>query len=1037
MKRASLLILGFLFITSLLMAQKITVSGIVTSKEDGLPVIGASVVEKGTTNGTITNIDGNFNLVVNEGSLLVFTYVGMQTIERKAVSGEMYKVVLSSSSIAIEEVVVTAMGVKSEKKKLNFAVQNVNSEALTDGRSANFVNALQGKVAGVSVTNSGGSPNSGSQIILRGISSINASQNNEPLFILDGMPLSGRGSNAADINPNDIESVTVLKGAAASALYGQDAASGVIMITTKQGKTGKLSVSANASWQIDNAVRLPEIQSMYGPGTYGFYKPEASGGSGGWGPLLSSNETVYDNIGNYFKTGYYRKYDIGVDGGSEKFKARASVNYSKNDGIIVNDYLQKYGGLVNVDYSLSKKLNVTFLANVINSEYRGGSGVSSVYLWPINDDITNYDAGNGYPRFRYIDESSKKDSPISPLWSRYKDYGKNTSSRNILQTSIVYKPLTNLSLTGRFSLDQKFYSYDGYTVPRYNDNSLIVRPTSGTDEEKAAFDAYYATVPYITSDDVATFAANDLLGVYSNSSSNSKLYTANVMANYSLKLSKDMTVEMLVGGELKNAISLSNSITGRNFVIPGTYSIGNVSSINGTDDVTATHSEIRRAGTFGEVRGDYKGIVNVSVTSRFDWSSTLDWEESPYFYPSITGGVIYSELFNLKNDWFSYGKIRANWARVGKDAPAPYLFDTKFVQSPTLPDGGYRVDASSAVASNLVPEISDSWEVGLDTRFFNSKTRLDVAYYSTRVSNQIVTVRVSPASGYILQVRNEGDIENHGMEFSLEQDLLRTKNIQWTAAFNLGFNRGKVVGLPENVTEITGTQYGDIYTSAFLGSSTTAISGKDYARTDDGQVIVDANGYPTINTNKSLVIGNREPEFLSGISSQFSYKKLSVSCLFDLRKGGDIINVTGRGLWSSGQHKAIEFYRGRQVVWDGVVQQEDGTYVKNTTPIVLDQSTINNYYTAVSSNFIEDGSYLRLSYVTIGYDLTSVLPKKGSIKGLKCSLTGTNLFLLTRYTGSDPQINANTSAGGTGSMGVDNYAIPNTRGFNFTINANF
>jgi hypothetical protein len=365
------------------------------------------------------------------------------------------------------------------------------------------------------------------------------------------------------------------------------------------------------------------------------------------------------------------------------------------------------------------------------------------------------------------------------------------------------------------------------------------------------------------------------------------------------------------------------------------------------------------------------------------------------------------------------------------------LFDRKFTQYPTLPDGGYGADPSKSVASNLLPEISNSWEVGFDLRFFDNKTKLDIAYYSTQVDNQIVTVRVSPASGYILQTRNEGNIKNYGVEWTLEQQLLKKKNYSWTANLNFGLNRGKVVKLPDDIVEIQGTQYGDIFPTAYLNGSTTAISGKDYLRTPEGKVIVGEDGKPKINPTKSVIIGNREPDFLLGLSSTFKYKDASLSFLLDGRKGGDLVNVTGRGLWSAGQHKSLEFYRGRQIVWDGVVEQADGTFTQNKTPIVLDYRTITESFAGVSSNFIEDGSYIRLSYVTLSYNLSKLLKKTSSIKGLSCSLTGSNLFLITKYTGADPQTNANTSAGGTGSMGIDNYPVPNTRGINFTLNANF
>ena len=1040
MKRAILIFVGFFFIWQLGFAQKVTISGVVTSKDDGLPIIGASVAEKGTTNGTVTNFDGVYKLSVNPGATLVFTYVGMTKQEHKLGSENTLNVVLNSSSIAIEEVVVTAMGVKAEKKKLNFAVQSVNADALTDSRSANFVNSLQGKVAGVSVTRSGGSPNAGSQVIIRGISSINSSQSNEPLYIVDGVPVAG---GPANINPNDIENVTILKGAAAAALYGQEAANGAIMITTKQGVAGKIVTTFNASLQIDQPVRLPEIQQIFSPGSLGFYKPLTGGG---WGPLLNEGEKVYDNIGNFFQNGVYQKYDLSMSGGSENFQSYASANYSSNEGIVPDDYLKTFGFLIKTSFKINNKISTNFSANITNNTSRGAGSISSVYSWPINDDITDYEE-NGWPRFRYLSETAKEDSPISPLWSRYKDSGKNKTIRNLLSGSISYKPIKNLDITGRVSYDQSNYSYDGYTVPRFDDSVILANAPKSTDYATpelfaaalATYNAYYNSVPYFSEEKITSVKSNvdtrDLFGAYQYSQSQSQLLAASIVSTYKIELENQFNIEVLAGAEMKMKDGVSSVMKGRDFIIPGIYSMSNVNEVTKVEDAELNHSKRRIAGTFGEIRGDYKGLVNLSVTSRWDWSSTIESSYNPYFYPSITGGIIYSELFGLANDWFSYGKVRGNFARVGKDAPA-YLFDRKFTQYPTLPDGGYGADPSKSVASNLLPEISDSWEIGFDSRFFNSKTRLDLAYYSTSVHNQIVTVRVSPASGYILQTRNEGDIKNQGVEFTLEQELIKNKDINWSMAANFGLNRGTVVDLPDDIVEIQGTQYGNIYPTAYLNGSTTAISGKDYLRTDDGKVIVGTDGLPKINPTKSVLIGNREPDFLLGLSTNFKYKDFSLSMLIDGRKGGDVVNLTGKGLWSSGQHKSLEFYRGRQIVWDGVVQQADGSYKQNTTPIVLDYKTITDYYTEVSSNFIEDGSYIRLSYVTLAYDL-SKLVKKTSIKGLKVSVTGNNLFLLTKYTGSDPQINASTSTGGTGSMGIDNYPVPNTRGFNFTLNANF
>ena len=1077
-----LFVLTCLFCSAAMMAS-ITVTGTVISAEDGLPVIGASVLEKGTSNGTITDFDGMYELTVADDAVLVFSYVGLSSQELK-VTGPNMDVTLKGDAIAMEEVVVTAMGVVQEKKRLNFAVQNIGGDALTENKSANFVNSLQGKIAGVSVTNSGGSPNSGSQIIIRGISSVNNSQSNEPLFILDGVAISGGGSTAADINPNDIENITVLKGAAAAALYGQDAANGVIMITTKQGEQGKIKVQANGSWQWDQAVRLPQLQQTYGPGAQGFYKDKTSGG---WGPLLSENDVIYDNIGNFFKTGFYHKYDFSVNGGSEKFQAYASANWSNAEGIIPEDYKTRFGALIKASYTPAKWVTFQMGINITDTKSRSTSGVSSVYGWPINDDITNYKHENGLPRYRYWSDTQKYSSPMSPLYSIYEDDGVAKKTRNVINGSVTLKPIKNLQIVGRVSYDVSHSSSDSYSIPRWDDSNVVNTVTMPAGDPpkgyvydpnnlhdkntpEGAWDAYNQYMAWLastsanevfpmlgltggymhpdnyllTTEDIKNMSKSSL-GSYSASMSRSQLFTAGVNASYKIELPKDFSIDVMVGTELKMSEGFSMSNYGCDFIIPGTYSLSNTNrEWMELSDRTSGHSIRRRFGYFGEIRGDYKGLASLSVTGRWDWSSTIN--NNPFFYPSVTGGIILSELIpglnETKNNWFSYWKLRGNYAVVGKDAPAN-LYDRRFKQFGTYPDAGYGIDPTMSSASrDLQPEMSYSWEVGMDIKFFDNKTRLDIAYYNTKVDNQIVTVRVSPSSGYILQTRNEGAIRNHGVEFTLDQDIIKRKNFNWTLGLNFGLNRGTVIGLPEDVHEITGPQYGDVFTSAYLGGSTTALTGKDYQRNAAGQVIVDENGFPKINPNKNELIGNREAKFQAGLNSSMNIYGVQFSFLFDGRYGGDVLNVTGRNLISSGNHNILEKYRGRQVVFNGVkeILDENGNlvnYVPNTTPITLNQTNITNYFYNVSTNFIEDGSYLRLSYVTLGYDFAKLMKNQKFFKGLKLNFTCNNVFVLTKYTGTDPVCNASTGQGGTGSAGIDNSPIPSTRSYNISLSASF
>ena len=1087
---------------SVAMMATITVTGTVISAEDGLPVIGASVLEKGTSNGTITDFDGVYILTVADDAVLVFSYVGLTAQELK-VSGPKMDVTLKGDAIAMEEVVVTAMGVVQEKKRLNFAVQNIGGDALTENKSANFVNSLQGKIAGVSVTNSGGSPNAGSQIIIRGISSVNTSQSNEPLFILDGVAISGGGSTAADINPNDIENITVLKGAAAAALYGQDAANGVIMITTKQGEAGKIKVQANGSWQWDTPTRLPQLQQTYGPGAQGFYKEKTGGG---WGPTLGEHDKIYDNLGNYFKTGFYQKYDFSVTGGSEKFNAYASVNWSNAEGIIPEDYKTRFGALIKASYTPAKWVTFQMGVNVTDTKSRSTGGVSTVYGWPINDDITDYKHENGLPRYRYWSDTDKTSSPMSPLYSIYEDDGVAKKMRNVINGSVTFKPVKNLQIVGRVSYDVSHSTSDSYSIPRWDDSNLFttvaapkgdrpadciqnnyeVNKTKYPDwakydqyqewKQSTSTDQYFdllgltggymAPGNYIlTSEDLENISKSSL-GSFSASSSRSQLFTAGANATYKIELPKDFSIDLMAGTELKMSQGFSMANYGYDFIVPETYSLSNTNrKYLELTDRTAGHSGINRFGYFGEIRADYKGLASLSVTGRWDWSSTIapqvQYDEQgkemldeqgnvikkhkPFFYPSVTGGIILSELIpgmnETKNNWFSYLKLRGNYAVVGKDAPA-YLYDRRFKQFGTYPDGGYGIDPTlSSASTELKPEMSYSWEVGMDVKFFDNRTRLDVAYYSTKVDNQIVTVRVSPSSGYILQTRNEGSIRNHGVEFTLDQDIIKRKNFNWTLGLNFGLNRGTVLSLPEDVHEITGNQYGDIFTSAYAGGSTTALTGKDYLRNAEGKVIVDVNGYPKIDPTKNKLIGNREAKFQAGLNSSMNIYGVQFSFLFDGRLGGDVVNVTGRNLISNGNHKILEKYRGRQVVFDGVKEVTDAngnvSYEPNTTPITLNQTTITNYFSQVSTNFIEDGSYIRLSYVTVGYDFAKLMKNQKFFKGLKLSFTCNNVFLLTKYTGTDPVCNASVSSKGTGSAGVDDSPIPSTRSYNISLSASF
>lgn len=1035
----------FLLLFSLItiMAQARVVTGTVYDS-DGEPALGASVSLKGAKTGVATDFDGKYSInVPNDNAVLTFSMVGHKTVFETVGSRTVIDVNLPANAEVLDAVVVTAMGQSQAKSKLNFGVQELKSDEVLAGQSANFVNSLQGKVAGVRVSTSGGSPNSASQIVIRAISSINIAQSNEPLFVIDGMPIRGGGSSIGDINPSDIETMSVLKGAAASALYGQEGANGVIIITTKSGKEGKVNVAVNGGWEISNTLNLPSLQKEYIGGANGFY---VANSSGGWGPKMNSDDVYYDNVGNFLGTGFMQKYDISLSGGNDKYSAYASANFMDNEGVVPKDYKKRMGVFVKGEFTPSKAMKIMLSANFIDSKARGfGNLMNTIYGWSINRDMADYRLENGLPNWgnRYDDwdiltNSQRVGATLSPYYSRYMDKSRTESSRVIINTSIQWEPIKNLTITGKFNYDKGWSSYESSTVPRFTTSGkeFIFDPVY--DEEGNQIGTEFPSA--------IKQAYDERMGTYTFQPSRSERATAQLLGNYYWKINDNFNLNFFVGGEYSETKSYSAGLGGIHYVLDGDfYSLNNCDNEylkygSGDYNVYLNHAKRNKFGYFGEMRFDYRNVIQLSVTGRLDGSSTLKQMTSTYFYPSFTGGIIFSELLGIgsSNGVFNYGKIRGNWAKVGKDAPANQFSDN-YKQWSTFPDKGFGVNPTISKAITLEPEMTKSWEIGADLRFFRNRTRLDVAYYNTSVDNQIVTVRVSPASGTILQTRNEGCIENKGLELTLNQDILSTKDFSWTATLNFSYNRGKVVSLPENVALIQGGQYGDIFTVAYVGESTTGLAGIDYERNAAGDVIIDENGLPKVSPVKQTYIGNREPDCLLGLGSTFTWKDLSLSFLLDGRIGGDVANITGRSLYSNGQNALLVPYRNRKVVFKGVVDNGDGTYSPNTTPVILDQTTFNNYIYNVSSNFIEDGSYLRMSYVTLAYDFSNLMKRLGSsnpIKGLKCSLTGRNLFLLTKYTGADPQVMPSAS-NGTGSMGIDNYSVPSLRSFNFNVNVTF
>ena len=662
MKKQLLLIL-FSFLAVAGYARVIT--GTVISESDNEPVIGATVMVKGTQRGVATDFDGKFTLDVKDSDVLTITNVGMLQQDVKVGKQQSLRIIMKDNAQLLGEVVVTAMGQTQEKKKLNFAVQQLDSKEISAGVSNNLASTLQGKVSGLQILSTGGSPNASQTIQIRAISSINTSQNNEPLIIIDGVPVRGGGSSLTDINPNDIESMSVLKGAAASALYGQEAANGVIMIVTKSGKDGKLTVTANATLEISNAARVPEIQSSFAPGTKGFYV--LNSGSGGWGAPLAAGQPTYDNVGDFLRTGFLQKYDISMTGGTTKANAYASVSYQKNEGVVPEDYKDQFNVFIKGNFEPSDKVKIQLSTSFKESKSRGfGNSMSSIYNWGITKNMSDYQTAEGYPNWdAYYDDwsqvipSKRISAAISPYFGRYNDRSETTGTRIMLNGQISYEPIKNLVLTGKVSYDKGYSMYDAAVVPRFRQTDF---------EADADFLSEYQYK----------------FGAYSFQPSRSERFNAQFLATYQRELFKDFNMNVLFGIDWTNYKSLSAQLAGQKFMLEGDfYSFQNIDPASFTNTSTAgynmylNHSQWNKYGYFGELRFDWKGIAQVSVTGRLDGSSTLRQVDYKYFYPSFTGGLIFSELFKIQSDIFSYGKIRGNWAKVGKSC-TPYKFTESY-----------------------------------------------------------------------------------------------------------------------------------------------------------------------------------------------------------------------------------------------------------------------------------------------------------------------------------------------------------------------
>lgn len=1061
-------------------AQSGTVTGVVTDS-NGEPLIGAAVRVKGTKRGVSTDVNGRYSINAAAGSTLIISYVGQQTKEVKVGNASTVDVSLSGDSTSLDEVVVTALGIKKDKKSLGYAIDEIAADELMKNKTANAISSLSGKIAGVSITQSSGAAGSGASIILRGGTSGSESRDNQPLFVVDGVIYdnsSSVGGNSAfdgsmasattssnrvmDINPEDIENMSVLKGPAAAALYGSRAANGVVLITTKKGKEGTVEVNLNAKYISSWAKSLPETQNKY---VRGYYDDHIENGSfvhqykddsyNSWGREYEAGEKAHDNIGDFFQNSGIVDTNVSVSGGTKTGNFFLSGSFYDQDGIVPKTGYKKSTFRFNGE---QKWKMLTFGANAAYSEARttktltgaalyGSSGTGAlyaVYNWSPYDDMTHYlnEDGTRYRMFGNLWQPWEERD--NPYWIVNKNKMTDKTKR----------------FTGNFSIKADITDWWWISY-------------------RMGVDTYRMTA----SNRIAPNGAikkDWLNGMMSDNTSEYDYLSTNLMTNFNKQFG-DFNFNLMLGTSTDKTSRKYDYLRAYNFSVPGFFSYENAPA----DYKAFVHnsSEKRLVSVFGEFRADWRNTVFFTVTGRNDWTSTLPIENRSYFYPSFSGALVVSQFLQDRGIWdqdfpISFAKVRASWAKVGKDT-GPYETNTYLWPVGTYLNGVVGLGNSWTRGNPAIkPEMTKSTEIGLELRFFRNRLKFDYAYYTNDSYNQILSPRGPQSTGYIFCSFNAGNVYNKGMELSISGTPVETKDFSWETGINLYGNRGTMDGLLPgmDIMYVTDVQYSGGKVASFSGGDFMGISGSKWMRVNvtpdeslkatdpaayekqvarakfNGQLVLDADGMPMVGET-DVQVGNREPKLQGGFNNTFRYKNWTLNMLWEFRIGGDVLNATKYAMTVSGVSKFSGDVRDRDLVISGV-QKVDGEYVPatftfspNGTYVMSGTETsgynvIKNYYQGAynyeSRNWITDVNSLRLRSISLGYEFPkALLEKTRCIKRASLSFTATNLLLFTNYDGDPEVAAAGAGAGGSSSVGFDYCGVPATASFAFGVNLTF
>ena len=1038
-----------------------TITGVVTDATDGEPLSGVNVLAEGTTIGAVTTLDGNYQITVPEDvTHLVFSYLGYQR-ERVAIQGRTtIDVQLQVDLLLLDDIVITALGLQADRRALGYAIQSVQAENISATRQISVSDALSSQFSGVEVRSQAGVPGAASSVNIRGRASLLG--NNEPLYIVDGIPISNAfnttvtfssvdaSNRAIDINPDDIESMTVLKGPAAAALYGIDAANGAIIIETKRGQEGAqpatvIDVSSRVGFT--QVTQLYEVQSQYGPGTNGDL---ALTSPAHWGPHISelsydgntasnyhingnpvlasdpsaTGEPVetYDNMDAFFDTGLSIANQVSISTGTRDRNLYFSFGRSDENGFIPKTYFKRNSVRLNGDAYLTERLRISGRANYVNSEGRRagrGSNFTSMMIPltrsnPIMDitygtsdpanDVFAYENPDGSARTHQgrsaTEAGTPSRGPDSPFWTINNNIYRDEVNRFIGNAMVSYDLTTWLNASYRLGVD---------TYSDRRRHNFDLGSSGGDGREGRLFEETF-TVRNINSDFLLT---------------------------YQESFDNDIELQIITGHNYRTDHSNRLYFSGRGFEQRGLFHISNVSQ---EPDVQHSTNPRELVSVFGNANINYRDLVYLDITGRNDWSSTLDGRS--FFYPAASLAFVFSDAFDMADGIMNFGQLRLSYANVGNDAP---LFATNSYFFPSATGQSYGnsfffpyqgvvgVTASQNIGNpDIEPESNTTYEVGTDLRFWENRLRMDITYYYSRNKDQIFRVPIPASSGFGSYLINAGELENQGVEVQLNLTPVATRDLRWDATFNFTRNRNKVISLVEGVDQIDlGGVGGNIVPRLVPGQPYGVFYGRGWQRDANGNRLINDDpessmyGYPMA-TSELIKLGDPNPDFTLGIRNTLSWRSFRFTSLIDIRQGGDVWNGVEAVMRHNGQSVVTE-NRGEQKVFEGVKASDGSPNDIEATITQVYYQNLEGYFN-VNEPFVEDASWIRLRDVTLSYSLSPALANAIGLSSATFSLWGRNLLLITGYSGIDPDTNLYGMGDGA-SMGIDYYNNPAGRSF--------